>query len=118
PEHTCDPSPPVAGWRPASTSARPVSTLQAMPAPSSPSARSATTASSGCSWYLFYSGDCRALSSSGLISIEVLQGVIRRDSYREGSNFEGWPRACFQATGATGHVARNEAQDSMLGTPR
>ena len=48
PEQASSPLPPVAGCRPAVTSARPVSTLQAMPASSmSPSAVSVTTAASG-----------------------------------------------------------------------
>jgi hypothetical protein len=36
PEHSSVPSPPVAGWRPASAIARPVSTEQLMPSPRLP----------------------------------------------------------------------------------
>ena len=48
PEQSSRPEPPLAGWRPAACSARPVSTLQAMPPSSSvPLALSVTTAAPG-----------------------------------------------------------------------
>ena len=57
PEHSWVPSPPVAGCRPASTSAWDVCTRHAMPEPStSPSALSVTTADSGSSLYCDLSG--------------------------------------------------------------
>ena len=49
PEHSWEPSPPLAGWRPASASARPVSTEQQMPSPRLPLAFRVTTAASGSS---------------------------------------------------------------------
>ena len=49
PEHSSEPSPPVAGCSPATASARPVSTEQEMPSSSWPRARSVTTACSGSS---------------------------------------------------------------------
>jgi hypothetical protein len=47
PEQSWLPSPPLAGWSPASAMARPVFTEHAMPSPSEPLADSVTTAASG-----------------------------------------------------------------------
>jgi hypothetical protein len=49
PEQSWEPSPPVAGWSPASAIARPVSTEHAIPSSSEPRALSVTTAASGSS---------------------------------------------------------------------
>ena len=49
PEHSSEPSPPVAGCSPATASARPVSTEHETPSSSWPRARSVTTAFSGSS---------------------------------------------------------------------
>jgi hypothetical protein len=47
PEQSCEPSPPVAGCRPASASARPVCTEQETPSPSCPDAVNVTSAEPG-----------------------------------------------------------------------
>ena len=61
PEQAESPLPPVAGCRPASTSALPVSTRQVMPSPSDPLAFSVITAESGRSRYCCFSGACMSL---------------------------------------------------------
>ena len=66
PEQASSPVPPVAGCRPASTSARPVSTWQLTAVSSSrPDALSVTRARSGAARYSSLSGACRARRSSG-----------------------------------------------------
>src|SRR5438445_10593088 len=63
-EHALCPSPPVAGWSPASTRAFPVSILQVIFSPTRPSALRVTNAVSGRSRYCALSGACNFLSSS------------------------------------------------------
>ncbi len=64
PEHSWVPSPPVAGCRPASAIARPVSTEQVTPSPSLPDALSVISAWSGSVLYDSFSGAWSALSAS------------------------------------------------------
>src|SRR6187551_605001 len=68
PEHACIPLPPVAGCKPASTNAFPVSTLHEMPSPIFPSALSVIMAVSGCSRYFSFNGAWRFRNSSDCIN--------------------------------------------------
>src|SRR5829696_10354153 len=69
PEHSSAPEPPVAGWSPATASARPVSTLQAMCWSSSvPCALRVITAASGCERYRSLSGAWRVRRAAASIS--------------------------------------------------
>src|SRR5205823_6968215 len=64
PEHTLNPFPPVAGWRPASTSAFPVATLQVTPSPIFPSARRVIIADFGSLRYRSLIGACNDFNSA------------------------------------------------------
>src|SRR5438132_2197913 len=79
PEHALRPSPPVAGWSPASTGAFPVSILQITPSPSRPSARSVISAVSGCCRYRSLRGACKDLSSSAFICSFVRAAAVGLD---------------------------------------
>ena len=63
PEHANDPSPPVAGCRPARTKAWPVSTEQLMPSVNAPCACNVITAALGSSRYCCFKGACSDFSS-------------------------------------------------------
>src|SRR5687768_356481 len=76
PEQACCPLPPLAGCSPASTSARAVSTRQAMPSPRRPCARSVTTAAPGSLRYWSFSGACSARSSSAFIDHLLCRQVV------------------------------------------
>src|SRR3954470_5580129 len=71
PEQSSVPSPPLAGCRPATARARPVSTEQLMPSAREPSARSVMTAAFGSSRYRSLIGACTARSSSRFMASTV-----------------------------------------------
>src|SRR6266511_4926164 len=76
PEHASVPSPPVSGWRPAFTSARPVCTEQEMPWSSDPSASSVICAAPGSSLYRSLIGRCKLHSSSRVTEAATGSGYL------------------------------------------
>ena len=69
PEQANDPVPPVAGCKPASTIALPVSTLHEIPSPNLACAFKVIIATFGSSRYLSFNGACKDLSSAASINI-------------------------------------------------
>ena len=76
PEHTNVPSPPVAGCKPASDNALPVSTFQLIPSPALALAFSVISAAPGSSRYFAFKGSWTSLSSTAFIRCSFLNTPI------------------------------------------